>query len=109
MSRYILSSDSVTINAKVTANKMTKDECQKLDIPVYYHECKHGHKLRHVSNDKCVCSRFDAARQSTHDAKRVAIKKRLDELEARRELEALERPCTHVRTATQPHKLYTII
>ena len=89
MSRYILSSDSVTINAKVTANKMTKDECQKLDIPVYYHECKHGHKLRYVSNDKCVDCLTASKREHTHDAKRVAIKKRLDELEARRELDKI--------------------
>lgn len=86
MSRYILSSDSAAINAKVTANKMTKDECQKLDIPVYYHECKYGHKLRYVSNDKCVDCLAASKREHTHDAKRVAIKKRLDELEARREL-----------------------
>lgn len=100
MSRYILSSDSVTINAKVTANKMTKDECQKLDIPVYYHECKHGHKLRYVSNDKCVDCLVARSREHKADPKRVAIKKRLDELEARRELEALNSPSTHSRTTS---------
>ena len=100
MSRYILSSDSVTINAKVTANKMTKDECQKLDIPVYYHECKHGHKLRYVSNDKCVDCLVARSREHKADPKRVAIKKRLDELEARRELDALNSACTHTRTTS---------
>ena len=95
MSRYILSSNSVTINRKVTVNKMTKDECQKLDIPVYYHECRKGHKLRHMSNDKCVDCQAASKREHTHDAKRVAVKKRLDELEARRELDKLNSASTH--------------
>lgn len=100
MSRYNLAGDSVTINAKVTVNKMTKDECQKLDIPVYYHECKHGHKLHYVSNDKCVDCLAASKRGNAHDAKRVAIKKRLDEIEARRELEALDSASTHTRTTS---------
>ena len=79
---------------------MTKQECQKLDIPVYYYVCKHGHKLRYVSNDKCVDCSVAQSRKHTGDAKRVAIKKRLDELEARRELEALDSTCTHARTTS---------
>lgn len=100
MSRYNLAGDSTMIHCKVTDNKMTKQECQKLDIPVYYHVCKHGHKLRYVSNDKCVDCSVAQSRKHTGDAKRVAIKKRLDEIEARRELEALNGACTHTRTTT---------
>ena len=95
MSRYNLGGDSTMIHRKVTVNKMTKEECQKLDIPVYFHVCEYGHKLRYVSNDKCVDCSVARSRKHTNDAKRVAIKKRLEELEARRELEALDSASTH--------------
>lgn len=95
MSRYNLGGDSSAIHRKVTVNKMTKEECQKLDIPVYFHVCKYGHKLRYVSNDKCVDCSVARSREHKANAKRVAIKKRLDELEARRELEALYSASTH--------------
>ena len=90
MSRYNITSNSAAIFRKVTTNQMTREECQKLDIPVYFHICKRGHKLRYVSNDKCVDCMAIGNREHGTDLKRVAIKKRLDELEARRELEALK-------------------
>ena len=79
---------------------MTKDECQKLDIPVYHHECKHGHKLRYVSNDKCVDCLIARSREHKVDPKRVTVKKRLDELEARRELDKLNSASTHTSTTS---------
>ena len=100
MSRYNLTGDSAAIHCKVIVNKMTKQECQKLDVPVYYHVCKHGHKLRYVSNDKCVDCSVARSREYKVDDKRVAIKKRLDELEARRELNTLNSARTHTRTAS---------
>ena len=95
MSRYNLVGDSVEIHSKVTVNKMTKEECQALDIPVYFYVCKYGHKLRYVSNDKCVDCSVARSRKHTNDTKRITIKKRLDELKARRELEELNGSSTH--------------
>lgn len=95
MSRYNLAGDSAAIHGKVIVNKMTREECQTLDIPVYYYLCKYGHKLRYVKNNKCVDCAAVTGRKHTEDAKRVAIKKRLDELEARRELDALNGSSAH--------------
>ena len=97
MNRYNLYGDFAATISKVTSEKMTLDQCKALDIPIYYSECEHGHKLKWVDGNNCMDCTTVTRR---HNAQRVAIKKRLDELEARRELEALEGACTYSSTPT---------
>ena len=89
-SRYNLGSALSAINKKVIDNKMTRDECEALDIPVYYSVCKHGHKLKYVNNGSCVDCAAVYGRKTVVSSERVTIKQRLDAIQAKRELEAIE-------------------
>jgi hypothetical protein len=89
--RYNLGSALAAINKKVIDNEMTRDECDAHDIPVYYSVCKYGHKLKYVSNNSCVDCSAVHSRKAVVEVERVERKRKLDELSARRELEAIER------------------
>lgn len=89
--RYNLGSALASINKKVIDNKMTRDESDAQDIPVYHSVCKHGHKLKYVSNNSCVDCSAVYSRKNVVELERVERKRKLDELNARRELEAIER------------------
>lgn len=90
-SRYSLGSASSGIMKKVIDNKMTRSESDTHDIPVYYSVCKYGHKLKYVSNNSCVDCSAVHSRKVVVEIERVERKRKLDELNARRELEAIER------------------